>query len=147
MSLIFKYFSILIIIYININEVVNVCTPGGNCPYFSGVCIADVCECQPGYVTLIASDSTDPKYCNYQQTSRWVPLILELLMPSLGLFYIRRIAHGVFKLLLFICTLIRKNIAKNCCILCSWGFLILYILDLIFLACGIYLDGNGIPLT
>ena len=143
MSTIIKYFSIFLILSLNIKDVTSICTPGGNCPYFSGFCNADKCVCKPGYISLIASNVIDPVYCNYQQKSRWLPLILELLMPSLGLFYLGRIGHAILKLFLFICALIRTNI----CVLCSCGFLILYILDLIMLACGVYLDGNGIPLV
>ena len=153
MSSIIKYLSILLILSINIKDVSNVCTPGGNCPKKSGICIAGECICMPGYQTLNIPGSMEPSiYCNYEQKSRWIALIFELLFPSLGLFYIGRIVHGIIKLFLFISTLIvRNNRPSGSCLLCCccivYGFLILLIVDIICLIFGLYLDGNGVPLT
>ena len=93
------YFAILISL---INIISNICIADGNCPSNSGVCNLDVCECLPGYKTLINDNNTNQVFCNYKQYSKWVPFILEFIFPSIGLFFIRRIFHGFIKLTLFI---------------------------------------------
>ena len=136
------YFLILIV---TIKESTSVCIPGDNCPLNTGVCKADMCECLPGYYTLINGNTNiNPVFCNYKQYSKWYPFLLELFFPSIGLFFIRRFFHGVIKLALFLPII--------------WGsanfpffwfliFVIVYITDLILIYFRFYRDGNGVPLA
>ncbi len=137
-----KYCFYLILIISTIKESTSVCIPGDNCPTYSGVCKIDICECLPGYQTLI-NDNTNPVFCNYKQYSKWYPFILELFFPAIGLFYIRRYFHAIIKLILFIIV-----VGGNTKISGMWFFLfaLMYIADLILLYFKVYKDGYGIPL-
>ena len=134
----------IFIIFINVGNISSVCIPGDNCPYGSGVCKLDVCECLPGYQTFITSDNTNPIYCNYKQTSRWIPFILELFLPTIGLFYLGRYFHAIIKLLLFIPLICG---GKDVSLIWFLFFFFLYVTDLICLFFCIYSDGNGFALV
>ena len=133
----------LIILLLSILESSGICIPGDNCPKNSGFCKADICECLPGYKTLIYENDTNPVFCDYKQYSKWTPFILELFFPSIGLFFIRRIFHGFIKLSLFI-PLIWG--CSNIPIILIFLFSLIYIIDLFYLYFKYYTDGNGIPL-
>ena len=133
----------ILILCINIENVSNLCIQGDNCPYYQGVCNLGVCECLPGYQTFITKDTTQTIYCNYAQTSRWIPFFLELIIPSLGLFYLRRFFHAFLKLALFT-PLLWKG--KSVSLFWFSIFFLMYIIDLICLFFCIYSDGNGIAL-
>ena len=138
-----KYFFYLILLISIIKECSNVCIQGDNCPSNSGVCKADICECLPGYQTLIINN-TNPIFCNYKQYSKWYPFILELFFPSIGLFFIRRFFHGFIKIVLFL-----PIIWGNFKVPGFWFFLfaLMYLADLVLIYFKIYKDGNGIPLA
>ena len=140
-----KLISVFIIIYLNIGRISSVCIQDGNCPFNQGVCRLDKCECINGYQTYITDQtSTNPIYCNYKQTSKWVPFLLELFFPSIGLFYLGRYFHGFLKLALFEPIIWRgKDISP------FWLFLIfiVYLVDLFCLFMKYYSDGNGIALV
>ena len=133
------YFLLLIIA---IKEISSICIPGDNCPTNSGICKADICECLPGYQTLI-NKNTNPVFCNYKQYSKWIPFFFELFLPSIGLFYIKRYFHGFIKLALFLPLIWGKNVP----ILIFLIFSLMYIVDLILLFLKVYNDGNGMPLV
>ena len=138
-----KYLFYIIIISLIIEQSINICIPGENCPTYSGFCKLDKCECLPGYQTLI-TENMNPIFCNYKQYSKWVPFILELFLPSIGLFLILRFFHGFIKLALFVPLVWRgRNISS------IWQFLftLVYIVDLIGIYFKFYEDGNGIPLA
>ena len=138
-----KYFFYLILLVSIIKECSNLCFQGYNCPNNSGVCKADICECLPGYQTLIIYD-TNPIFCDYKQFSKWYPFILELFFPSIGLFLIGRFFHGFIKLALFL-----PIILGNIKVPEDWIFLfgLMYFVDLVLIYFKIYKDGNGIPLA
>ena len=134
----------LFLIFLNLGSISSVCIPGDNCPTYSGFCKADICECLYGYQTLIKHQTNNPIYCNYKQTSKWIPFVLELFIPSIGLFYLGRIFHGIFKLILFL-PLIWKG--KEISLYWFFLFFILYLVDLVCLFFRLYSDGNGIALV
>ena len=135
---------LLFLILLNIGTISSVCIPGDNCPYYSGYCKLDICECLYGYQTFITHQINNPVYCNYKQTSKWIPFILELFLPTVGLFYLGRYFHAIFKLILFL-PLVWKG--KEISLYWFFLFFILYIVDLVCLFFSIYSDGNGIPLV
>ena len=135
---------ILLIIVLNFEIISNICIQGDNCPYNQGVCQFDKCECLPGYHTLITQESTNNIYCNYKQTSKWVPFLLEFFLPSIGLFYLGRYFHGFLKLLLFL-PLVWSG--EKVSMLWFFIFFIIYIVDLVCLFFKIYSDGYGISLV
>ena len=135
-------FDLLLLILI-INKTSNICIPGDNCPTNSGFCKLDICECLPGYKTLINENDTNSLFCNYKQYSKWIPFILEIFFPSIGLFYIQRIFHGFIKLALFI-PIIWGTL--NTPVILILIFITIYISDLVCLYFLIYQDGNGISL-
>ena len=141
MKMKYCFYLILIISFIKASK--SICIPGDNCPTNSGFCKADICECLPGYQTLI-SDNTNVVFCNYKQYSKWYPFLLELFFPSIGLFFIRRYFHAIIKLVLFVIV-----VWGNAKISALWFFLfaLMYIVDLILLYFRIYKDGYGIPLA
>ena len=140
----YKYIFCFVILISVINFTSNLCVPDQNCPTNSGVCRANICECLPGYKTLITDNNTTQVFCNYKQFSKWYPFLLELFFPSIGLFFIRRYLHGFIKLALFI-PLIWGN--KNVPLIFFLFFSIMYLIDLILIIFKIYKDGNGIPLV
>ena len=88
-------------------------------------------------------------YCNYHQTNRLLPFILEFLAPSIGLLYMGRLVHGLIKLFCFLTlTLYKPKLGRNNSFiaLISVIFFFLYIIDPICIIFGIYYDGNGMPL-
>ena len=141
--MLYKYllYSTILISFINI--ISSICIQDGNCPSNSGVCNLDICECLPGYKTLINDNNTNQVFCNYKQYSKWVPFILEFIFPSIGLFFIRRIFHGFIKLTLFI-PLIWGS--WNISFIWVFFFVLMYIIDLLGLYFKFYADGNGISL-
>ena len=93
---------------------------------------------------MIDPGSVDPLFCSYEQKSRWIALIFELIMPSIGLFYLGRIIHAFIKMILFCCGVFHQE--TKTCPIGACCFSILYFVDLIFIALGVYTDGNGIPI-
>ena len=80
------------------------CVLGGNCPYDQGICMADYCKCLDGFYSLLNS-SLPPEqqiYCNYEQINVYVPLVLEMCLPSIGHFYVENYWLGALKLFLLI---------------------------------------------
>ena len=64
------YFSIFnIIICLN-------CDPRRNCLRANGYCINDICNCYPGFITYQIHKTKEIKYCTYEQTPKWIPLLL-----------------------------------------------------------------------
>jgi len=145
-----------------------------NCPSPNGKCIHNKCICNYGYQTFNLKEK-DKKYCLYQQVTRWLPLILEIFLPSVGHFIIGKTYIAVFKLTLVIiplfCMCIGFNMTqpasenalnqsgniereKPMCELIIFGFslfslillLIMQIIDIILFLIPYYKDGNGIPL-
>ena len=143
MKLKIKYFLFIILIISVINQSSNICIRGGNCPINSGFCNLDICECFPGYQTLI-TQNINPIFCNYKQYSKWLAFFLELFFPSIGLFYLRRFVHGFIKLILFIIPLILG--ANKASVISLLLFTCIYIMDLVGIFLKIYEDGNGVPL-
>lgn len=143
-----KYILIFFIIFLNINIIQSVCIQGENCPPTQGYWSKSECICLYGFQTFIENqNSQNLIYCNYKQSYRWIPLIIEFLLPSFGLFVIGRTFHGIIKLFLFIIVCfyqsgLKNSFTGNCVIM----FSIIAIVDIVCLATGFYYDGNGFPL-
>ena len=142
------YLFIFIILLLNIDSIKTICVPGDNCPIGQGVCINSECVCDYRYQTLY-SNETNQIYCNYRLINRYIPLILEFIFPSVGLLYMGRKIHGLFKL--FCVFILALNNAKifgdNILIgLIAIIFLFLYVIDLFCILFLLYNDGNGMPL-
>ncbi len=139
---------IFIIFLLNIDLIKSVCVPGENCPIGQGVCSNSECVCDYHYRTLYSNEGNQI-YCNYRLINRYIPLILEFVAPSVGLLYMGRKFHGLFKLFcVFVLAL--KN-TKNLCDniftdLIAIIFFFLYVIDLFCLLFLIYNDGYGMPL-
>ena len=142
------YLFIFIIFLLNIDSIKTICVPGDNCPIGQGVCINSECVCDYRYQTLY-SNETNQIYCNYRLINRYIPLILEFIFPSVGLLYMGRKIHGLFKLFcVFILALNNaKILGDNILIgLIAIIFLFLYVIDLFCILFLLYNDGNGMPL-
>ena len=142
------YLFIFIILLLNIDSIKTICVPGDNCPIGQGVCINSECVCDYRYQTLY-SNETNQIYCNYRLINRYIPLILEFIFPSVGLLYMGRKIHGLFKLFcVFILALNNaKILGDNIFIgLIAIIFLFLYVIDLFCILFLLYNDGNGMPL-
>ena len=118
----------------------SICIPEQNCPYKSGYCKVDICECFPGYTTFINKTEINQVYCNYKQYSKWIPFIFELFIPSSGLIAIKRVMHGLIKLILFLLFCFRVSFTFILI------FILMYTIDLICIFFKAYRDGNGVPL-
>ncbi len=108
MNILKKYLPLLLIYYINCDEVVSLdfleinikdeeihqydnkkyflanttetCT-NNNCPPFQGICYENQCRCNQGYATLIDNPIEPVIYCNYKLKSKFVAFFLELFFP------------------------------------------------------------------
>jgi hypothetical protein len=80
------------------------CIQGSNCPINQGKCVADQCNCLEGFYTLMdpALPLEQQVYCNYEQINVYIPLLLELFLPSVGHFYAGKYWLGLLKLSLLI---------------------------------------------
>ena len=142
-----KFLIIFAIIYLNIDTILSVCTQGVNCPSNQGFCNPNECSCYYGYKTFITDNETNPIYCNYVQTNRFIPFFLEMFFPPIGLLYIGRIFHALIKAFGLLSVILVKFGSKNLIfILGGFLFVILLFADLIFLITGFYVDGNGVEL-
>ena len=143
-----KYFFILIVLYTNIALTSSTCIEGKNCPFNRGACIQQKCVCLYGYVTVVnTSSSNDIMFCNYRQNDRTYPFLLEMILPSFGLFYLGKTFHGIIKIITFIALLLLLGgVANKINFFIGIIYPFLYIFDLIFLGLAKYNDGNGVPL-
>ena len=101
-----KSYSLNILIYLTLLISTNEqqCILGKNCPYNQGICVSDVCNCYPGYETLV-DEFLPPEQqisCNYKKISQYIPIILEVILPSMGHFYVGKYWLGLIKLSLII---------------------------------------------
>lgn len=80
------------------------CILGSNCPLNQGKCVADQCNCMEGFYTLMDPALPPEKqvYCNYEQINVFIPMLLELFLPSVGHFYVGKYWLGLLKLSLLI---------------------------------------------
>ena len=76
------------------------CIVGGNCPLNQGTCAGDLCNCNSGFYSLLDPQLPPEKqiYCNYEQINVYIPLLLELFLPSMGHFYSGKYLMGIMKL-------------------------------------------------
>ena len=144
-----KYLFVFILFYLNIATINTVCIQGENCPNGQGFCIQSECVCSYGFTTFGDNTTNNPIYCNYRQINRFIPLILEFFFPSIGLFYLGRIFHGLVKLILgissFVCRASGEQNLNTFSALIILAFASLYFGDLIRLLLGKITDGNGVP--
>ena len=145
-----NYICNFIIFFIIINSIKAICIQGKNCPINQGFCSEGQCICLYGYATFSKSENPNNiTYCNYSQVNRVIPLILEIIFPSFGIFFIGRLIHGFIKLCLVIIIILygKDYLPFNLIVgFSSIIFLILHFIDLICLTFALYRDGNGIEL-
>ena len=112
MKLIF-HLSILILSIISISY--EACIPGENCPYNQGECQDDQCLCKDGFYTLIdpSIEIIDQVFCDYEQISMKLMLLMEVLIPGSGQFYSKRWIHGVIKFSVFVAFVIISVVVKK----------------------------------
>ena len=112
MKLIF-HLAILILSIISISY--EACIPGENCPYNQGECQDDQCLCKDGFYTLIDSSKEiiDQVFCDYEQISMKLMLLMEVLIPGSGQFYSKRWIHGVIKFSVFVAFVIISVVVKK----------------------------------
>ena len=95
---------LVIILYVFPFSFQQQCIQGENCPYNQGICVSNTCQCNQNYHSLI--DETLPAeqqiYCNYRKYSQYIPIILELITPSLGHLLVGNYWIGLIKLSLII---------------------------------------------
>ena len=98
------FINLLIFLFLLISTNEQQCILGENCPFNQGICVSDVCNCYPGYHTLIDESAPVGQQisCNYKKFSQYTPIILELFMPSIGHFYVGNYWLGLIKLTLLI---------------------------------------------
>lgn len=80
------------------------CVLGKNCPLNQGMCVGDFCKCLDGFYSLLDPNllADQQIYCNYEQINVYIPLIMEIFLPSIGHFYTGKYWLGTLKLLLLI---------------------------------------------
>ncbi len=80
------------------------CVLGVNCPRNQGICVGDQCSCLNGFYSLLDVSLPPEKqvFCNYEQINVYIPLILEIFLPSIGHFYAGKYWMGLLKLFLLI---------------------------------------------
>ena len=105
--------AILILSIISISY--EACIPGENCPYNQGECQDDQCLCKDGFYTLIDSSKaiTDQVFCDYEQISMKLMLLMEVLIPGSGQFYSKRWIHGIIKFSVFVAFVIISVVVKK----------------------------------
>ena len=105
--------AILILPIISISY--EACIPGENCPYNQGECQDDQCLCKDGFYTLIDSSKEiiDQVFCDYEQISMKLMLLMEVLIPGSGQFYSKRWIHGVIKFSVFVAFVIISVVVKK----------------------------------
>ena len=138
------------LLFINLKEATSYwCELDNNCPRDRAICLRNYCECIPGYKTLITDQTIDgklaPYYCTYRQINRYIPLVLEAFLPSIGHIYIGRYFHAIVKFLLIVPLIFRQK-GSNLSLFLILLFCLLYIVDLLCIYLRIYTDGNGIAL-
>lgn len=82
----------------------EICTLGGNCPLDQGMCVGEFCKCLDGFYSLLDPSLLPSQqiYCNYEQINVYIPLIMEIFLPSSGHFYVGKYWLGSLKLFLLI---------------------------------------------
>ena len=105
--------AILILSIISISY--EACIPGENYPYNQGECQDDQCLCKDGFYTLIDSSKEiiDQVFCDYEQISMKLMLLMEVLIPGSGQFYSKRWIHGVIKFSVFVAFVIISAVVKK----------------------------------
>ena len=69
----------------SISTINNICIEGENCPIGKGFCRANNCICLNNYWSIINKGNSSPTiYCNYKKYNRFLILIIEFFIPSLG---------------------------------------------------------------
>ena len=81
-----KYLFAFIFFYLNIATIKTLCKQGEICPNGTGFCIQSKCVCIYGFTTFYDYTINNPIYCNYRQTNRFIPLLLEFFFLQLDYF-------------------------------------------------------------
>ena len=99
-----KTFSLLkfLLLFLLFNVSLEQCVQGGNCPYDQGTCMGGFCKCLDGFYSLVNTSLLPEQqiFCNYEQINVYIPLVLEMCLPSIGHFYVENYWLGALKLLL-----------------------------------------------
>ena len=83
------------------------CIPNKNCPSSKGICSANnECICKNQFYSYVPQNmkysyknDAGFVYCNYEKISRWIPFLIDLILPPLGSYYIGKSFHALIKLI------------------------------------------------
>lgn len=105
-----------------------ICANSNECG--NGICIDNTCRCTRGFTSING-------ICDYEQRSGLAALLISIFVGSLGIdwFYLYNNGNGAY---------IVAGIFK---LLTAGGCGIWWLVDIIRIAVGVFLDGNGIGLT
>jgi len=77
-----------------------ICTQGMNCLDTSGFCRGNECVCINNFWTVNNQEQSSPFiYCNHKRYNRFLLLIMEFFLPTVGHFYAGKYYLGAFKLI------------------------------------------------
>jgi hypothetical protein len=111
-----KSLLIILLVFLFFSYTLQACIPGENCPYNQGECTDDQCSCKDGFFTIIDSEKEEINqiFCNYEQISVKMMLLLEVLLPSSGQVYCGRYIHAAIKFALVVSfILVSKFLTKK----------------------------------
>ena len=111
-----KSILIILLTFLFFSYTLQACIPGENCPYNQGECTDDQCSCKDGFFTIIDSEKEEINqiFCNYEQISVKMMLLLEVLLPSSGQVYCGRYIHAAIKFVLVVSfILVSKFLTKK----------------------------------
>ena len=111
-----KSLLIILLVFLCFSYTLQACIPGENCPYNQGECTDDQCSCKDGFFTIIDSEKEEINqiFCNYEQISVKMMLLLEVLLPSSGQVYCGRYIHAAIKFALVVSfILVSKFLTKK----------------------------------
>jgi hypothetical protein len=153
MKIVYLIFAILQVCTKNLNNRgLDIITCGDSlCNITGGTCVNEnECKCDEKW----ANFKGDDVLCDYKRIDRAVPLILEFFLPfGVGHFYSQRYVHGIIKFSLFMYLVISlknnpqlsvsKHYVNQLMVLI---YILVYTIDLLGFATGIYKDGNSISM-
>lgn len=120
-----------------------------NCKSQYGRCVSeDICECNPGYVHA-AYFLSKKHICRYKQFPWIICILLELILPGLGMLYFSNKSYGLAKLFLMPVVYYNWKDSKSALstILYSilgYSLIILHVKDLMLLISNQIPDLNGV---
>ena len=134
------------------------------CPSNIGNCILDnLCKCKTGYMTVISLIYDEKEsFCNYQMKHKSYAILLEILFPGLGYYYIGNTGYSYSKIILITVFVLfgiiprslkyfdkneKKSINEENYVMVNLAtFYSLNLLDMVYFSLLHNYDGNYVPL-